>query len=151
MKRMSILALTFCACYVPVTWGQQPATKGNRDWTEFHRPNMMRCNPYEHVLNVRNVGRLELEWSYATTDGSNSSPAVANGVVYFGLVEKVYALNASTGSLLWTFSTLTSSSPAVANGVVYIGGGNDNNGEVYALNAKTGAELWSYTTTGNLT
>jgi eukaryotic-like serine/threonine-protein kinase len=112
---------------------------------------MMRCNPYEHVLNVRNVGRLELEWSYATTDGSNSSPAVANGVVYFGLVEKVYALNASTGSLLWTFSTLTSSSPAVANGVVYIGGGNDNNGEVYALNAKTGAELWSYTTTGNLT
>jgi outer membrane protein assembly factor BamB len=53
-----------------------------------------------------------------------SSPAVANGVVYVGSSDdKVYALNASTGALLSSYTTGSSvySSPAVANGVVYIG------------------------------
>jgi outer membrane protein assembly factor BamB len=54
-----------------------------------------------------------------------------------------YALNASTGALLWRYTTEEFSSPAVANGVVYIGSGDNN---VYALNASTGALLWKYTT-----
>jgi hypothetical protein len=33
---------------------------------EFHRPNMMRWNPYENVLSVNNVGRLHRKWSYLT-------------------------------------------------------------------------------------
>jgi uncharacterized repeat protein (TIGR01451 family) len=75
-----------------------------------------------------------------------SSPAVANGVVYFGSLDRnVYALNASTGAKLWTFATGAdvSSSPAVANGVVYFDSVDFN---VYALNASTGAKLWSYNT-----
>ena len=57
----------------------------------------------------------------------------------------LYALNASTGALLWSYNTegQARSSPAVANGVVYVGS-LDNN--VYALNASTGALLWKYTT-----
>jgi hypothetical protein len=76
----------------------------------------------------------------------NSSPAVVNGVVYVGSSDhNVYALNASTGALLWSFATgsYVESSPAVANGVVYIG---SFDGNVYALNASTGAKLWSYST-----
>ena len=50
-----------------------------------------------------------------------SSPAVANGVVYVGSYDRhVYALNAGTGALLWKYQT-GGSSPAVANGVVYVG------------------------------
>ena len=77
-----------------------------------------------------------------------SSPAVANGVVYIGSDDNnVYALNANTGALLWSYTTggAVTSSPAVANGVVYVG--SDDN-KVYALNASTGALLWSYTTGG---
>ena len=75
---------------------------------------------------------------------------MANGVVYVRSDypgNKVYALNASTGALLWSYTTggRVNSSPAVANGVVYVGS-LDNN--VYALNASTGAKLWSYTTGG---
>ena len=65
-------------------------------------------------------------------------------MVYVGSWDhNVYALNASTGALLWSFVTgnLVGSSPAVADGVVYFGS-YDNN--VYALNARTGAKLWSY-------
>ena len=79
-----------------------------------------------------------------------SSPAVANGVVYFAGGSGVSALDTITCTLLWSYSagnTITSS-PAVANGVVYIGS-DDNN--LYALNANTGTLLWSYTTGGFVT
>jgi serine/threonine-protein kinase len=59
----------------------------------------------------------------------NSSPAVANGVVYVGSWDNdVYALNAKTGDLLWSYATGAGvdSSPAVANGVVYVGSGDSN-------------------------
>jgi outer membrane protein assembly factor BamB len=79
---------------------------------------------------------------------------VANGVVYvgsgaFGSPGNLYALNATTGALLWSYTTgyMLVSSPAVANGAVYVGS-TDNN--VYALNAKTGALLWRYTTGGSV-
>jgi outer membrane protein assembly factor BamB len=68
---------------------------------------------------------------------------VANGVVYVGAVDhNVYALNATTGAKLWSYTTGNDvySSPAVANGVVYVG---SEDGNVYALNASTGVKLWS--------
>jgi outer membrane protein assembly factor BamB len=76
----------------------------------------------------------------------NSSPAAANGVVYVGSWDSnVYALNASSGTLLWSYSVgaSVSSSPSVANGVVYIG---SEDAHVYAVNASSGVELWSYQT-----
>ena len=86
-------------------------------------------------------------WSYTT--GSSilwSSPAVADGRVYVGSADyKVYALNASTGSLIWSYTTGASvySSPAVADGRVYVG---SYDSKVYCLNASTGSLIWSYTT-----
>ena len=75
-----------------------------------------------------------------------SSPAVVNGVVYVGSDDnKMYALNAATGTKEWSYSTGGSvvSSPAVVNGVVYFGSEDDY---VYALNAATGVKEWSYQT-----
>jgi hypothetical protein len=48
----------------------------------------------------------------------------------------LYALNATTGTMLWSFTTqaLVTSSPAVANGVVYVGS-DDNN--LYAIGNRT--------------
>jgi outer membrane protein assembly factor BamB len=90
---------------------------------------------------------VALLWSYTTGGGVNSSPAVANGVVYVGSGDgNVYALNASTGALVWSYATgggVYFSSPAVSNGVVYVG---SMDHYVYALNASTGTLLWSYAT-----
>jgi outer membrane protein assembly factor BamB len=127
------------------------ATSSPGDWTEFHRDNMQRWNPYETVLGVSNVGTLGLKWAFgtkSTLDVTQSSPAVSNGVVYVGSTDfNVYALNASTGAKLWSYATgnQVGSSPAVANGVVYVGSDDYN---VYALNASTGAKLWSFATGG---
>jgi len=103
-------------------------------------------NPYEHILSPTNVSRLVLDWTATTAKPLLgmpwSSPTVANGMVYAASNdEKLYALNATTGAVLWStcIGFATSSSPAVANGVVYIGSG----GRLYALNATTGAVLWT--------
>jgi outer membrane protein assembly factor BamB len=124
------------------------------DWTQFHRDNTQRWNPYETVLGVNNVGGLLLKWQNGLGDSLflepgpffESSPAVVNGVVYYGSDNGTfYALNASTGALLWSYTTPQGnsviSSPAVMNGVVYFSSTNDGN--LYALNASTGALLWS--------
>jgi outer membrane protein assembly factor BamB len=88
-----------------VVCGQQPAGTRNNNWSEFHRPNMVRSNPCEKVLNVNNVGNLTLNWR-SPTDDVYSPPAVVDGVVYVGSGDSnVYALNASTGTNLWTFGT----------------------------------------------
>ena len=79
------------------------------DWTQFLRDNMQRWNPYETKLGVSNVGSLQLNWKIGPFNGAGitqSSPAVVNGVVYFGGEDyNVYALNASAGALLWSYHT----------------------------------------------
>src|SRR5208337_3884510 len=151
MKRIRILVVILCACFVSAAWGQQQqACKANTPWREFHRYNMERWNPCEHVLNVNNVGNLHRKWSYKTGNVVDSSPAALNGVVYVGSDDdNLYALKASTGALLWSYPTGGyGDSPTVANGVVYVGGGGPGNSDynVWALNAATGALIWSYAT-----
>ncbi len=122
------------------------------NWPEFHSdPCHTGYNRNEFLLGPVTVGNLTLDWQYATGDMLlYSSPAVVNGVVYVGSYDKnLYALNATTGALIWKYTTggVVLSSPAVVNGVVYVGS-DDNN--VYALNAATGALLWKYTADGGV-
>ena len=74
------------------------------------------------------------------------APTVAYGMVYAGSDDnRVYALDAETGELLWSFETqdVIRSSPTVTVGAVYVGS-NDNH--VYALDRETGELLWRYDT-----
>jgi len=75
-----------------------------------------------------------------------SSPAVANGKVYFGSADGgVYAADAQTGVLQWKFSTgdVVHASPAVVNNTVYIGSWDSY---LYAIDADTGQEKWRFKT-----
>jgi outer membrane protein assembly factor BamB len=79
-------------------------------------------------------------------DFFQSSPAVADGLVYFGSGDgNLYALEAETGRLKWKFATkdVVHSSPAVAGGVVYFGSWDSY---FYALDAATGQEKWKFKT-----
>ena len=73
-----------------------------------------------------------------------SSPAVADGKVFFGSGDgNVYAVDATTGVALWKFPTkdVVHSSPAVAGGIVYIGGWDSY---MYAIDVETGEAKWSF-------
>ncbi len=77
-----------------------------------------------------------------------STPAVAEGMVYFGNQKGIfYALDSKTGEERWTFKTGAPmrSSPAVVNGTVYFGCHDKN---IYALDAWTGEKKWAYQTGG---
>jgi outer membrane protein assembly factor BamB len=85
-------------------------------------------------------------WNYTLSNNVHSSPALSEGMVYFGSFDRnVYALNMATGAKVWNYSTAGNvfSSPAIANGFVYVG---SYDGNLYALNATTGEKLWNYTT-----
>ncbi len=85
-------------------------------------------------------------WRYPF--GVAVSPTVANGLVYFGIDNAVYALDAATGEEKWlaVVGNVLTGPPAVANGRLYIGSYWDDT--IYALDAVTGATLWSYPTAG---
>ncbi|MGD0831192.1 MAG: PQQ-binding-like beta-propeller repeat protein [Terracidiphilus sp.] len=75
-----------------------------------------------------------------------SSPAVAEGAVYFGSGDgHIYCVDAHTGALRWNFKTgdVVHSSPTVAGGMVYVGSWDTY---FYALNAATGTLAWKFQT-----
>jgi eukaryotic-like serine/threonine-protein kinase len=75
-----------------------------------------------------------------------SSPAVANGKVYFGSSDgNVYAIDAQAGIVLWKFPTkdVVHASPAIANNTVYVGSWDSY---LYAIDAETGQEKWAFKT-----
>jgi outer membrane protein assembly factor BamB len=89
----------------------------------------------------------------------NSSAAVQDGKLYFGAGNAyVYALDASTGSLIWktqlgdpNLGYAIYTSPAVYNGLVYVGVASAYDqpcvpGQVLALDAGTGAPVWTFDT-----
>ncbi|TAL59505.1 MAG: T9SS type B sorting domain-containing protein [Bacteroidetes bacterium] len=111
-----------------------------------------------------------LQWAYPVlnTGSTYSSPAVADidgdgdmDVVSFFIdgsaaVQALYALDGTTGTLLWTINIAASlavqaSFPAIAdidgNGSMEVVIG-DGNGVVHALSGATGAQIWSFTMSG---
>ena len=115
----------------------------SQSWSMFH-------NDPAHSGYSESSGPLtnQILWKYQAGSGIESSPAVVDGVVYFGALWNgrngfVNALNATTGSKIWEYATDSGveSSPAVVEGVVYIG---SYSGHVYALNATSGSKIWSF-------
>ncbi|HTA22898.1 MAG TPA: PQQ-binding-like beta-propeller repeat protein [Terriglobales bacterium] len=75
-------------------------------------------------------------WRY-TLGGSSVAAALANGILYTS-GHSITALNAATGSVIWTAPVSTHFPVAVANGVLYA---HADSGTLYAIDTKTGATL----------
>jgi hypothetical protein len=86
---------------------------------------------YVYALNDTDGSVL---WSHPTTGAASvSSPAVADGKIYFGLDDGyLYALNASDGIPIWSYSTggPVRSSPAISDGLLFVG---SDDGCLYAI------------------
>ena len=88
-------------------------------------------------------------WSHPLPSGSESSPMVWGGNVYFGdQAGTVYSMNAANGHVNWTYqaSGAVKGGPALADGVLYFG---DYDGRAYAVNASNGHQVWAVTTSGS--
>lgn len=98
-------------------------------------------------LSPDTVPRLTLRWAFGFPDASVawSQPTVAAGRVFVGSQNgTVYALDAQSGCIRWTFAAAGGVRTAIAwNGAaVYFG---DTAANAYALDAGTGRMLWTRT------
>ncbi len=114
-----------------------------------------RFSPLTQV-NASTVGKLGLAWHYQfdTDRGQEATPLMVDGVLYTTTAwSKVFAFDAKTGKLLWSFDPkvdpqrgfsaccdVVNRGVAVWNGKVYVGA---LDGRLIALDAKTGAVVWS--------
>jgi quinohemoprotein ethanol dehydrogenase len=110
-------------------------------------------------INTSNVHRLGFAWEYrtGTRRGLEATPIVVDGVMYTsGNWGRVYALDAVTGKLLWTFDPMNEGQRArfaccdvVNRGVAVWQGGvyvASTDGHLFALDERTGKPRWSVDT-----
>ena len=89
-----------------------------------------------------------LIWSFGEDSfWVDTSPAVADGKVFFSSYKTIYCLDADNGNLIWNYETGSGgfSSPAVAEEKVFI-----NSDKVYCLDENSGNLIWSYATKGGI-
>jgi quinohemoprotein ethanol dehydrogenase len=113
-----------------------------------------RFSPLKQI-NDQNVSQLKLAWFYDldTHRGQEATPLVVDGVMYFTSAwSKVFALNAGSGALLWSYDPkvpgewgvnaccdVVNRGVAAWNGKVFVG---TLDGRLIALDATTGKPLW---------
>ncbi len=89
-----------------------------------------------------------VKWKFHTGGMVYSSPAVVDGVAYFGSTDgNLYAVDIASGAQKWKFEAKSriTSSPAVADGLVYFGAYDSN---FYAVNTADGQLKWKFQTAG---
>lgn len=101
-------------------------------------------NSSESLLSVETVPSLTVKWRRAAPGGVTGTPAVVEGVVYFGDWSGwVRAVAASDGSLIWENKVTErriAASLLVTEDVVYAAA---FDGTMFALDRSTGDTLWS--------
>jgi outer membrane protein assembly factor BamB len=147
----TLLWKTFVHGDLPYTYGSlvlksSPAVVGNRVYIGS-------LDGYLYALDANNGN---IAWKTKTEGPIGSSPAVADGAVYFTSEEPtvgaLYKLDAATGAVIWkqqlpyeqqfTGGTEMLGTPSVAAGMVFT---SSNLRTYYGINAGTGDIVWTFT------
>ena len=131
---------------------------GNYDWPMYgSTPENNHYSPLTQI-NKSNVKNLAVAWSFDTTEegGLQTSPIVVNGILYgISPTQKIFALNAATGKLLWKFdSGVAGTQPD--RGLAYWTDGKSARilvgvmNFLYALDAATGKPIASFGEAGRI-
>lgn len=110
--------------------GPQPAALGvsSAAWTTYgFDAQNTQTNPLESVLGAATLPRLKERWRLHMPDGATSTPAVVDGVAYFGGWNgHVYAVDAESGAIRWQRRVTpgqANSTPLVSSDRVYVTAG----------------------------
>jgi quinohemoprotein ethanol dehydrogenase len=137
----------------------QQADQEPGNWMSYGRTyNEQHFSPLK-LINDQNVSRLKLAWYYDldTKRGQEATPLVIDGVMYFTTAwSKVFALNAATGKLLWSYDPqvpgewainaccdVVNRGAAAWAGKIFFG---TLDGRLVALDAATGKRVWEVLT-----
>ena len=156
------LAMAAAMGGTPSSTRKAPDKKESRDWPIYGgTPENSHFSSLTQISR-KNVKRLRVAWTFDTEEagGLQTSPIVVEGILY-GLTpsQKVFALNAATGKLLWKFdSGILGTQPD--RGLAYWSDGEGLNKArrilvavmnfVYALDATTGKAIASFGRDGRI-
>jgi quinoprotein glucose dehydrogenase len=115
-----------------------------QQWNSFgHDLGGTRYSPLKQIT-PRNVAKLERAWTFHVgKPGSECTPVVINGIMYFTSPDAVYAVEPETGKLIWKFAA----NAVARRGLAYWPGQGSahprvyagvENGKLVALDAATG-------------
>src|SRR5271166_3289021 len=151
MKNLALVALS-------LLFTSLSAAQGNLDWPVYG--GAPENNHYSSLaqINRRNVKQLQIAWSFDTEEegGLQTSPLIVDGVL-FGITptQKVFALDAASGVLLWKFASgIHGTQPD--RGLAYWAAGTDKRilvgvmNFLYALDASTGKPIPAFGQSGRI-
>ena len=104
IKKSTLLTISALICLIITsTVGPVLAQTSQVEWSPTFRGNYNRTGTYSAQAPLNN----QTLWVFPTKNSIEyTSPAVVNGVVYAASHDHyVYALNAETGHMLWSFET----------------------------------------------
>jgi quinoprotein glucose dehydrogenase len=159
LRSLSPLSLVLGAILLPSTLpAQNTSSIARKDWPIYG--GTPENNHYSSLdqINRTNVKQLTLAWSFDTQEsgGLQSSPIIVDDVL-FGIspTQKIFALDAATGKLLWKFdSGIKGTQPD--RGLAYWTDGKDKRiivgvmNFVYALDATTGKPVPNFGKDGRI-
>ena len=162
MRRFGMMCTAVLLAWLVVPFTGPAAQAQTQDsWTTSLHDNSRDGASADTVIPASQAPALTRLWSHSTGGPIASQPAIVNGVAYVGSWDGYeYALNATTGAVIWkTLTGITtgnsacnppsagiSSAATVQGGVVYVGGGD---AYWYALDVATGSVLWRVYTGDN--
>jgi quinoprotein glucose dehydrogenase len=136
----------------------QQTTSERRDWAVYGgTPENTHYSSLKQI-NRGNVKRLQVAWTFDTGEsgGLQTSPIIVGDVLYaYSPSQKVIALNAATGELLWKFDPLIHGWQP-ARGLAYWSDGKEKRilagimNLVYALDADTGKPILTFGENGRI-
>jgi polyvinyl alcohol dehydrogenase (cytochrome) len=169
VKILSALALLVSTA----VWAED--LRPGHDWPMYGRNLRHTFDNGRSRINPDNVASLKPLWSFPTSDVVSASPTVVGNVVYVGAWDGYfYALDATSGALIWKFQVdcqttilpvppqclpagqappprfftdggiITSTAAVVADRVYFAAGKT-----MYSLHARTGSLLWKHVICGN--
>jgi alcohol dehydrogenase (cytochrome c) len=127
------------------------------DWLMWRRTyNGWGYSPLDQI-NKDNVKNLQVAWTWSmVSDATETTPIVHDGVLYiFNYSNKIQALNAVTGDLIWEYKrdlpeapiantpNLSSRNMAIYEGTLIAA---TSDAHLVALDAKTGKVVWDHAT-----
>src|SRR2546425_4741623 len=145
----ALYTLLACVAMLSAKWEDNPAVPETQDWPVYGgRSENIHYSPLAQI-NRKNVKQLEVAWSFDTGErgGLQTSPIIVDGILY-GITptQKVFALDAATGNLLWKFDSATKGTQP-DRGLAYWSSKQDKRilvgvmNFVYALDAATGKPI----------
>lgn len=116
-----------------------PVPRLSTDW-----PTYMQSNVHNGLSESPAPMTDQVLWTAPVTGGMHEfvNPIVVEGVVYYSSTEgaTLYALDAATGSILWSYPTAGSDDPpSYVDGRLYL-----SSDSLYCIDALTGSRIWTF-------